>query len=88
MEEKNKIAFQIYDVNSDGYITNSDLFNSLKMLVGENLNDIQIQQLADRTMLAANKSNDGRITYEEFVDFVKDMKIGEMFSVNIFGGSG
>ncbi len=84
MDEKHKVAFQIYDLNGDGYISNGDLYNSLKMLVGDNLTDIQVQQLADRTMIAADKDMDGKISYEEFVDFVKDIKIGEMFSVNIF----
>ncbi len=84
MDEKHKVAFQIYDLNGDGYISNGDLYNSLKMLVGDNLTDIQVQQLADRTIIAADKDMDGKISYEEFVDFVKDIKIGEMFSVNIF----
>jgi serine/threonine-protein phosphatase 2B regulatory subunit len=85
LEEKHKVAFQIYDLNSDGYITNGDLFNSLKMLVGENLTEIQIQQLADRTIIAADKDLDGKISYDEFVEFVKDIEIAKMFSVNIFG---
>jgi serine/threonine-protein phosphatase 2B regulatory subunit len=55
------------------------------MLVGDNLKDIQVQQLADRTMLAADIDKDGKISFEEFCEFVKDMKIGEMFSVNLFG---
>ena len=44
LEEKQKIAFQIYDINDDGFISNGDLFKFLKVLVGENLTDIQIQQ--------------------------------------------
>lgn len=83
-EEKIKIAFQIYDVNSDGYISNGDLFNLLKMLVGDNLSNIQLQQLVDRTIIAADKDYDGKIGLEEFSDFVSDMKIDEMFSLNIF----
>lgn len=55
------------------------------MLVGDNLSDVQIQQLADRTLISADKDMDGKISYEEFCDFVKDMKIDEMFSVNMFG---
>ena len=83
-EEKLKIAFQIYDMNSDGYISNGDLFNLLKMLVGENLTNIQLQQLVDRTIIAADKDFDGKIGYDEFCEFVQDMKIDEMFSLNIF----
>ena len=84
MDEKHKVAFQIYDINGDGFISNGDLFNSLRMLVGDNLTDIQIQQLADRTIIAADKDLDGKISYEEFVEFVKDVSIKEMFSVELF----
>ena len=41
-QEKLKFAFQIYDVNDDGYISNGELFTVLKMMVGSNLTDIQL----------------------------------------------
>ena len=50
-----KKAFKIYILNNNGFITNRDLFHSLKTLVGNNLTDIQMQQRVDRTLLAANK---------------------------------
>jgi len=87
LEEKQKIAFQIYDINNDGYLSNGDLFNSLKMLVGENLTDIQIQQLSDRTLIAADKDLDGKISYEEFCNFTKDIKIQDLFSMDLFGNN-
>ncbi len=71
-------------MDSDGYLSNGDLFKCLKMLVGDNLNDIQIQQLVDRTIIQADQDFDGKISYDEFVNAVKDMKMGEMFSVNFF----
>ena len=79
-----KTAFKIYDVNNDGYITNGDLFLSLKILVGDNLTDIQIQQLVDRTLVAADKDQDGRISFDEFCNYCKDIRIAEMFSMKIF----
>ncbi len=78
------MAFAIYDMDGDGYLSNGDLFKCLKMLVGDNLNDIQIQQLVDRTIIQADEDLDGKISYDEFVNAVKDMKMGEMFSVNFF----
>ena len=87
LEEKQKIAFQIYDINNDGYLSNGDLFNSLKMLVGENLTDIQIQQLSDRTLIAADKDLDGKISYEDFCNFTKDIKIQDLFSMDLFGNN-
>jgi len=77
-------AFQIYDSNNDGYISNGDLFQTLKILVGDNLTDIQIQQLVDRSIIMADKDLDGKLSYEEFSEFCKDMKIDEMFSMKIF----
>ena len=41
-EAKIRFAFKVYDNDEDGYITNGDLFNVLKMMVGENLNDLQL----------------------------------------------
>ena len=87
LEEKQKIAFQIYDMNNDGYLSNGDLFHCLKMLVGDNLTDIQIQQLSDRTLIAADKDLDGKISYEEFCNFTKDIKIQDLFSVDMFGNA-
>ena len=39
-EEKLRFAFQIYDINNDGFISNGELFHVLKMMVGSNLNDV------------------------------------------------
>lgn len=41
-EEKMKFAFDIYDVNSDGWISNGELFKVMKMMVGDNLEDLQV----------------------------------------------
>jgi len=65
-EEKLRFAFQIYDINNDGYISNGELFIVLKMMVGNNLNDVQLQQLVDRTIIKADEDLDGRISFEEF----------------------
>ena len=79
-----KFAFQFYDMNNDGYLSNGDLFNCLKMLVGENLTNIQIQQLTDRTLIAADRDLDGKICYDEFCEFVKDIQINELFAFDMF----
>ena len=41
-EDKLRFAFQIYDINNDGFISNGELFQVLKMMVGNNLNDVQL----------------------------------------------
>ena len=53
-ERKLQFAFKIYDIDEDGYITNGELFTVLKMMVGNNLTDLQLQQLVDRTIIKAD----------------------------------
>ena len=62
-----RFAFQIYDINNDGFISNGELFTVLKMMVGNNLNDVQLQQLVDRTIIKADEDLDGKISFAEFV---------------------
>lgn len=53
-EKKLSFAFNIYDMDRDGYITNGELFTVLKMMIGNNLTDLQLQQLVDRTIIKAD----------------------------------
>jgi len=39
------VAFRVYDIDNDGKISNGELFQVLKMMVGENLNDTQARCL-------------------------------------------
>ena len=46
---------RIYDIDNDGYISNGELYQVLKMMVGNNLKDTQLQQIVDKTILIADK---------------------------------
>ena len=37
------------------------------MMVGSNLNDVQLQQIVDKTILEADLDKDGKISFDEFV---------------------
>ena len=39
------VAFKVYDMDRDGFISNGELFVVLKMMVGNNLKDQQLQQV-------------------------------------------
>jgi len=82
-EHKLNFAFNIYDVNKDGFISNGDLFQVMKMMVGENLSQEQLQQLVDRQMVQADKDYDGKLSYEEFKNAVKNIGIAEQLSLKI-----
>ena len=47
--------FRIYDMDNDGFISNGELFQVLKMMVGNNLKDTQLQQIVDKTILMNDK---------------------------------
>ena len=36
------------------------------MMVGNNLKDTQLQQIVDKTIIFADKDEDGKISFEEF----------------------
>ncbi len=60
------MAFKIYDTKGDGYIDNEELFQVLKMLVGTNLNDEQLQKIVDKTIQEVDKDGDEKISFDEF----------------------
>ncbi|KAM8801520.1 calcineurin subunit B type 2 [Rhynchonycteris naso] len=65
-EQKLRFAFNVYDIDRDGYISNGELFQVLKMMVGDNLEDWQLQQLVDKTIITLDKDGDGKLSFEEF----------------------
>ena len=76
--------FQVYDIDRDGYISNGELFLVLKMMVGNNLKDAQLQQIVDKTILEADLDKDGKVSFEEFkkmisgTDFVRQMAVDQI----------
>lgn len=47
----------------------------LKMMVGENLKDAQLQQIVDKTIIEGDKDMDGRISFEEFCAMIEGTDI-------------
>ena len=79
--EKIKFAFKVYDFDNDGFISNGDLYLTLKMMVGDNLNDVQLQQLIDRTIVQADEDGDGMISVDEFVKMVQKLDIANKLTI-------
>lgn len=74
-EEKLRFAFKVYDMDRDGYISNGELFLVLKMMVGNNLKDMQLQQIVDKTIMEADLDGDGKISFEEFTRMVENTDV-------------
>lgn len=82
-ESKLKFAFKIYDIDKDGYISNGELFQVLKMMVGNNLKDTQLQQIVDKTIILADKDEDGKISFEEFCAVVGNLDVHKKMVVDV-----
>ena len=62
------VAFRIYDIDQDGFISNGELFQVLKTMVGSNLTEKQLQEIVDKTIYYADKDGDGKISFDEFAE--------------------
>ncbi|MCJ1225354.1 Calcineurin subunit B [Toensbergia leucococca] len=84
-EEKLRFAFKVYDIDRDGYISNGELFIVLKMMVGSNLKDMQLQQIVDKTIMEADKDRDGKISFEEFTKMVENTDVSMSMTLVTLG---
>ena len=72
-------------MDRDGYISNGELYIVLKMMVGNNLRDQQLQQIVDKTIMEGDKDGDGRLSFDEFTqmvsatDILKQMTLEALF---------
>lgn len=80
---KLRFAFRIYDIDRDGYISNGELFQVLKMMVGNNLKDAQLQQIVDKTIINADTDGDGKISFDEFCAVVGNLDVHKKMVVDV-----
>ncbi|KAG2176307.1 hypothetical protein INT43_005541 [Umbelopsis isabellina] len=82
--EKLEFAFKVYDMDRDGFISNGELFLVLKMMVGNNLKDNQLQQIVDKTIMEADKDQDGKISFDEFLVMVENTDVAKQMTLESF----
>ncbi|WFD39528.1 Calcineurin subunit B [Malassezia japonica] len=75
------LVFKVYDMDRDGYISNGELFLVLKMMVGGNLKDQQLQQIVDKTIMEADKNGDGKLDFHEFLDMVNNTDVAKQLTL-------
>lgn len=71
-------------MDRDGFISNGELFLVLKMMVGSNLKDNQLQQIVDKTIMEADKDLDGKISFEEFLVMVENTDVAKQMTLESF----
>ncbi|ODV80545.1 calcineurin subunit B [Suhomyces tanzawaensis NRRL Y-17324] len=82
--DKLKFAFKVYDIDRDGYIGNGELFIVMKMMVGKNLKEEELQQIVDKTIREADHDGDGRLSFEEFKNAVDSKSVASALTLNMF----
>lgn len=65
-EEKLALAFRVYDVDDDGFISSDDLFVVLKMMVGDNIEEERLMEITKRVIKDTDGDGDGMISRNEF----------------------
>ena len=53
------------------------------MMVGSNLKDCQLQQIVDKTILFADRDDDGKISFEEFCEIVGNTDVHKKMVVDV-----
>eukprot|EP01128_Nolandella_sp_AFSM9_P009313 TRINITY_DN5916_c0_g1_i1.p1 TRINITY_DN5916_c0_g1~~TRINITY_DN5916_c0_g1_i1.p1 ORF type:complete len:180 (+),score=50.58 TRINITY_DN5916_c0_g1_i1:109-648(+) len=81
-EEKMKFAFSIYDTSGDGYLDDDELYQVLKVMVGNNLPDFQLRSICKNVIVEADEDGDGLLSYEEFADALVNFDIPTALSIN------
>ena len=71
-------------MDRDGYISNGELFLVLKMMVGNNLKDNQLQQIVDKTIMEADKDMDGKLSFDEFIIMVENTDVAKQMTLESF----
>lgn len=80
-ENKLKFLFGIYDRDKDEKINKSELLGILRMLVGTNIPEEQMNAIAERTIAELDENGDLSITFQEFCDTLKKIDVDEKMSM-------
>lgn len=67
----------------DHTINHTTFQQVLKMMVGNNLKDAQLQQIVDKTIVFADKDEDGKISFDEFCSVVGNTDIHKKMVVDV-----
>merc|ERR1711963_148862 len=79
LEDQMKYCFQVYDLNSDGYISREEMFHLLKnTLVKQSTEedpDEGVKELVETALKKLDMDHDGRISYADFKQAVQQEKL-------------
>lgn len=80
-ENKLKFLYSIYDRDHDHKINKDELLSILRMLVGSNIPEEQIINIAERTIGELDCKGDSNITFQEFCETLSKIDVDEKMSM-------
>jgi len=82
--EKLRFVFKLYDLENNDKISKPELTNVLHMMLGSNVPDDQLADIADRTFSEVDADHDGFISFDEYVKAMHAVDLDQM-SVHFLG---
>ena len=80
-ENKLRFLFGVYDRDKDEKIDKTELLAILRLLVGSNIPEEQINGIAEHTIGELDTNNDLVITFKEFCETLKNIDVDEKMSM-------
>jgi calcineurin B homologous protein 1 len=71
----------MYDLDDDETISKDELLNILHMMVGANISQDQLLSIAERTIIEADQSGNGKITFDDFCKALERTDIEKKMSI-------
>jgi Ca2+-binding EF-hand superfamily protein len=60
------VAFRVYNLSGNGFITKGELLEVLRLMAGHNLEEDELVAIVDQTFKDADVNRDNLIDFEEF----------------------
>lgn len=80
---KLRFAFQLYDQDRDGKISQQEMLQVLRLMVGVQVTEEQLESIADRTVQEADEDGDGAVSFLEFTKSLERMNVEQKMSIRI-----
>ncbi|XP_045398760.1 calcineurin B homologous protein 2 [Lemur catta] len=80
---KLRFAFQLYDLDGDGKISWQEMLQVLRLMVGVQVTEEQLESITDRTVQEADEDGDGAVSFLEFAKSLEKMNVEQKMSIRI-----
>ncbi|KAG8513533.1 Calcineurin B homologous protein 2, partial [Galemys pyrenaicus] len=81
---KLRFAFRLYDQDRDGKISRQEMLQVvLRLMVGVQVTEEQLESITDRTVQEADEDGDGAVSFLEFAKSLEKMDIEQKMSIRI-----